>query len=119
MAHQADGVAEAEALGGDQRGVFAQAVAGHEIGDKAALAEHGPGGHGDRQQRGLLVLGELELIVGTFKTEARNGEAECIVGFFKRAPRHGKPIGKRLTHAGVLRPLARKKESGFRCQKGL
>jgi len=35
MAHQADGVAEAEALGGDQRGVFAQAVAGHEIGDKA------------------------------------------------------------------------------------
>jgi hypothetical protein len=69
VAHQADGVAELQALRRHQRRIFAQAVASHEIRGHAALAQHGARGRRYCEQRGLLVFGELELIVRAFKAE--------------------------------------------------
>ena len=119
FADEADGVREAQTARGNERGVFAEAVAGDVIGGEAGFGEDGEGGNGDGEQRRLGIFSELELVFGACKAEAGEGETERIVRFFKDAPRGGVRIGKTLAHTHGLRALAREKECSFGFQSKL
>ena len=76
-------------------------------------AQHFERGDRNRQQRRLGVLGQFQLVVRTFKTQAGNREAERLIGLFKHAPRGGVRVGQRLAHAGGLRALAGEQKSSL------
>ncbi len=113
FADEAEGVAEVEATGGDERGVFAEGVAGNIVRGTDFSFEHGPGGDRDGQERGLGVFGEAELVVGAFETEFGEREAEGIIGLFEAAPGGLKVLREGEAHARELRALAGEEESGF------
>src|SRR6185312_638576 len=89
---------------------FAEAVACNVIGFADFHAQDFPCRDGHRDERGLRVFGELELIVGAFETEFREGEAEGVVGLFKSLAGGIEILSERLAHARELRALAGKKE---------
>ena len=108
--------AKSQAAGRHQRGVLAQAVARRRNPARCLLAQHFERRDRNGQQRGLGVLGELELVFRTFETQAGNREAQRLVGLLKNAPRGGVRLGKRLAHASGLRALAGEQKSSFGCQ---
>ncbi len=119
VADEADGVGKVEGSGGDEGGVFAEAVAGDVIGGKAGFGEDGEGGGGDGEECGLGELGEFELVFGAFEAEAGEGVAESVIGGFEDVARGGVRIEEGLAHAYGLGTLAREEECGFGCQSKL
>ena len=114
-AHGADGVGEGQGPGGDVGGVFAEGMAGGEGGMDAAFGEDARGGDGDGQDRGLRVLGELELVFGALEDELREGEAEGLVGLFEDGSSDGEVVVEIAAHPYGLGALAREEEGNFRC----
>ena len=68
LADQAHGIRELQAAGRYQSGVFSQAVAGHVVRHEAAFRQHAKGGGGNREQRRLRVLRQLERIFRSLET---------------------------------------------------
>ena len=71
------------------------------------------GGDGDGEDRGLGVLGELELVFGAFKDELREREAERLVGLLKGGASGGEVVGEVAAHADGLRTLPGKEKGWF------
>ena len=110
-------ILEAQASRGHVSRVLAQAVA-RRGGDTQSDRFHGAeGGHADRQDRGLCVLGQGQLLVGSLETEARDGVREDLVGGLETGCRLRKPLGQRAPHAGVLCSLTRKEQGDRRHQR--
>src|ERR1017187_1664736 len=65
-----DRIGKAQPSRRHQRRIFAQAVARHEIRRQAVLAQYRMRGGGNGEQGRLRVLGELELLFGSFEAEA-------------------------------------------------
>ena len=72
--------------------------------------QHGLRGDGDSEQCRLLVLCELELIVGTLETQTGERKSECIVGFFEDAGGFRERIGKGFAHTRKLGTLTGEKK---------
>ena len=68
------------------------------------------GGDGNGQQRGLLILGELELIVGALKAQARERKPEGFIGLLKDTGGFGERIGEGFAHTCELGTLTWEKE---------
>ena len=98
---------------GNQRGIFAQAVARHKIRFDAVLCEHTIGGHRNCQDCRLRIGGELQLFFGALKTHFGNGKSQRGIGFVEHRARCRKIIGEFLAHAGILRSLSGKKKCEF------
>ncbi|MCY1529990.1 hypothetical protein D9M68_651630 [compost metagenome] len=112
-AHQAHSVFERERTGGRQRGVFTEAVPGHDI--RLAAARGTPGGvhrNAGRQHRGLGVGGQVELLGRAL----RDQRAQVLPQGLRR-PCHGLRDGRDarpgVQHADSLRTLAREDKSNF------
>ena len=99
LADEANGVREIEGAGGDERGVFAEAVAGGVIRREARFGEDGEGCDRDGQERGLGEFGELELLFRTFEAQARKGVTKGGIGRFKNAARGGMRVVEGFAHA--------------------
>jgi hypothetical protein len=109
----ADGVGEGESAGDDVGGVFAEGVAcGQGWGD-ALFGQYTGGCYGDGEDGGLGVLGELELVFGTFEDEFGEGKAEGVVGLFEDGAGGGEVVVEVAAHAYGLRALAGEEESWF------
>src|ERR1035438_9208563 len=74
-------------------------------------------GGGNGEQGRLRVLGELELLFGSFEAEAGEGQAERIVGLLKDPSRGGVRTGQSLAHPSELGSLAGEEKCGCRCQR--
>src|ERR1700722_6361441 len=72
------------------------------------------GGDRDGEDRGLRVLGELELVFGALEDELREGEAEGLVGLVEDGARGGELVVEIASHSNGLRALTRKEEGYFR-----
>jgi hypothetical protein len=121
-AHGADGVSKAEGPSSDMRGVFAQRVArgvAHGESTRSQLRlEHAVGRDGNRQDRRLGMLGQLELVLGAVEDDLRQRKAERVVGFFEDGARGGRSVIQRAAHADGLRSLAREKKCEDGCCGG-
>ena len=69
--------------------------------------EHGAG---VREDRGLGVVGEGELVLGALPHEAGERDAERVIDGGEGVARGGKPLGEILAHADLLRALAREEQ---------
>ena len=85
----------------------------------AALPQDGEGRGRYRQQRGLGVFGELQLVLGTFEAEAGEGEAEGVVGLLEDAPRGGIGLGQALPMPAAWEPWPGKRNAVFGVKSGL
>src|ERR1700761_8972227 len=65
---------------------------------------------GDGQDRGLGMLGALELVLRTFEDDLRERKAEGVIGLFEDRASCGKSIVQCTAHADGLRTLAGKEE---------
>ena len=90
-------------------------MAGGEGGLDAAFGKHAGGGDGDGEDRGLRVLGELELVFGAFEDELGEREAEGFVGLVEDGAGGGEVVVEVAAHADGLRALAGKEEGWFGC----
>ena len=72
--------------------------------------QHRMRGDRHRQQRRLRVLGQLELVVGAFKTQTRKRKPQRIVGFLEDAGGFGERIGEGFAHACELGTLTWEKK---------
>ena len=62
ITHGANRIREVQRARGNVRGIFTQAVAGDEGGRDAFFAQHPEGGDGNRKNRRLRDLSELQLL---------------------------------------------------------
>ena len=113
----ADGVGEGEGAGGDVGGVLAEGVAGGEgDGEVAGLQlglEDAEDGDGGGEDRGLGVLGELELVLGALEDELGEGKAKGVVGFLEDGARGGGGVVEGSAHADDLGALAWEEEGNL------
>src|SRR3954453_14679587 len=72
--------------------------------------------YGDRMRhdRGLCILGELELLVGAFAHEAEEVLAERLVDLVEHILCGSARLGQSCAHADVLAPLPRENECAHR-----
>ena len=117
LADQSQRIAEVERAGGDQRGVFTQAVAGDEawrlplLTERLeSLAHRGQARQRHGQDGRLRVDRVFELVGWTFEAQRRQLEAEDLVGLLEHPPRSVRRLEEGLAHAHVLGALARKHE---------
>ena len=105
-AHEAHGVFNRKDARGRQGRVFAQAVAGHHFGQRAALFfPSGKDGVAGGQQRGLRVDRQIQIRVGPLGNQGAQRLAERLIGAFHHGGgrrRLGDPVG----HADLLRALS-------------
>jgi len=73
---------------------------------------------GDRQDRRLRVLRQLQLIFRTFETEFGNRDTECLIDFVEDAACRRIFFRDVAPHAGVLASLPRKNEGGVVLHRG-
>ena len=114
LAHEPDGVGEVERAGGDERRVLAHRVPGGEGGlpgprrraRRPALADGREVGDRGGEQRGLGVLGPVELLGGAVPGEPADGLAERGVGRGEDGGGGGRGGGERPAHADGLGALA-------------
>jgi hypothetical protein len=89
-------------------------VTGGEADAQAARLEfrfqHAQRGDGDGQDRGLGVLGELQLVFGPFEDNLGERKAERVIGLVKDRARGGRGVIERAAHADGLRALAGKEK---------
>ena len=90
-------------------------VSGGEGGLNAAFGQDARGGDRDGEDRGLRVLGELELVFGAFEDELRESEAEGFVGLVEDGAGDGEVVVEVAAHADGLRALSGEEEGWFRC----
>src|SRR5206468_2394192 len=83
----------------------AEAVSGDELRTQSARLEQPVRRHADRENRGLGVLGERQLIVGTFENDPAEPLAECVVGLVEGLTTNRVRLGQRPAHAGCLATL--------------
>ena len=109
---EADGIAEVEGAGGDEGRVLAHRVAGREGGFGGIDAELAPAGAnggevGDArgEERGLRVLGAVEVLLGTLPCEPGDRLAERLVGGSEHGGGVGRGFGEGAAHADGLAPL--------------
>ena len=131
-AEEADGIVEREGARGHEGGVLAERVAGDEGGAFEQVgvqvggdAQEGEAGDGDR---GLRVLGLLQLVLGALEADAGEGDAEDLVGAVeellrrgetrRRGPspcrRPGRPVRGRRRRGVPRAPSRRRQEGGGR-----
>ena len=109
--HEPDGRPEIERAGADERGVLAEAVAGHRGRQAAAvLAPDAPGRHAGREHRGLRALSLAELLLGAALAQLPEVVAEHVGGFREGFLNERLGTGERGEHADGLRALAGKNE---------
>ncbi len=87
-----------------------ETVAGDERGLAAFRHQQPARGDADAEDRRLRVLGEHQLIFGTFETQLAERLAERGVRLGERLAADGKRVGQRLAHADLLRALSGKDE---------
>ena len=100
------------------RRVFAEAVSREVLRVDAFVFEHTLGGNRNGQNRGLRNLGQLELVVRSFKAELRERVAKRSISFGEDFTRNRVVVGKLSAHSDCLRSLSRKKKSERRCVHG-
>ena len=89
-------------------------MAGHDVAPgSATFFEHGMNRRRDGENGRLRILGELQLLVGTFEAELGNRESERGVDVVEDAARGGKGRGDVLAHPRVLAALPGKNERGL------
>jgi hypothetical protein len=103
--HGADSVSEREDAGGDERGVFAERVAGDDGRHNATGPEDALSGNGDGDDGGLGEGGETELVVRPMEAEGAEREAECFIGFGKDGLCFRKVLLEIAAHTDGLRAL--------------
>ena len=96
---QLHGVGKRERSRGHESRIFAEAVSGSQIGRHAMLFERAIRRHGNRQNRGLRVCGQLELVFRTFKAEFRKRKSKRGVGLFEDRMRFGEIRVEVAAHA--------------------
>src|SRR5579871_4447439 len=69
FAHEAQGVAETDGTSRDQSRVLSETVPCNIIRADAKFTEHSECGDGDRQQRGLRVFGEAQLLFAALRAK--------------------------------------------------
>ena len=110
---------QGQRTGGDQRGVFAQAVAGEQRRRRATdLLPYAPAGHARREQRRLGEFGTVEGVFLAFARQCPQVDAGARGRFGERVADDrmgGRQLGE---HAGKLRSLPGKDE-GERSGHGL
>ena len=109
----ADCVGEGEGIGDDVSGVFAEGVTGGKGGLNPSFGEDSCGGDGDGQDRGLGVLGELELIFGAVEDQLRERKTEGLVSLFEDRARGGEVVVEVASHANGLRALTGEEKGKF------
>ena len=106
---QSDGVGELEYPGGDQGGVFTEAVAGDGGGvaglGAAGFAPGAPSGDAYGHDGRLGVHGVLEFAGGAFKYHSGQGEPQAVVRFLKGFAGGGGGLEQGGAHADFLRAL--------------
>ena len=113
LADEADAVLEREDAGGDERGVLAHRVAGgegrlrgREAGCGPALAQRLEDGDRRGEERGLGVLGQVQLLGRAVPGERADRLAEGGVGRGEHGRGGGRGRGEIPAHAHGLRALA-------------
>ena len=114
-AQQARGIADAEAAGGGERGIFAERMAGHEGGvppdREAGLGlQHPQGGERDRHQGRLGIFGELQGLGRAVPDDGGQLLAERRIDLVENRARRRKGLRQGLAHADRLGTLPRKCE---------
>src|SRR5207245_2962509 len=86
-------------------------MAGHEIRLRKTDGFHGrERSNGRRQNRGLSVLSQLQLLSRSVETQLRQRKPYCFVCFFKDLSGRRKVFGQVFSHAWMLRSLPGKNE---------
>src|SRR5271156_2134326 len=112
-AYQFYGGRKIEAAGGDQRGIFAEAVAGDKIGSDALFGQGAKRGDRDGQDGRLSIGRELQFVFGAIAAHLEKVETDGGVGVFEDTFGFGEIIGEVAAHAGILRGLPWKQECEF------
>ena len=103
-AHELRAVVQRERAGGDQRGVFAEAVAGEQRRLRAAARlPRAPRGDAGGEQRGLREFGLVELVFRALLRERPQVDARAFGGFVERGA-HAARAAARVRRA--CRPIA-------------
>jgi hypothetical protein len=105
IANKAEGIGKVERSGCNQRGILAQAVAGHEGRINSGTVEYAVRGNGNGEQGRLSNFRFEQFFLRTFKAELGQGIAEGIIGLFKGLAGYWFLFGKVSAHAGLLRTL--------------
>ena len=109
--HEPDSRPEIERTGAHERGVLAEAVAGHCRRQAAAvLAPDAPRGDAGREHRGLRALGLAELVLGAALAQLPEVVTEHVGGLRERFLHERLGAGERGEHADGLRALTGKNE---------
>jgi hypothetical protein len=110
-AHEARRVGEAERARGVMRGELAERVAGGGAHvRREAVARDRPRGGAVREQRGLRVVRERQVVRGPLEAQRRERDAERRVDRLEGLARGGMRVGEVEAHSRLLRPLAGKEE---------
>src|SRR6185503_14023457 len=110
VADSANRVGEAERPRGHLSGVFAKAVSGDECRLNPLFVQHAPGSNGNRENRGLSILRQTQLVFGTFKAKLRQFHSQSFIGLYEGLSRDRKAVGKIFAHTDGLRTLAGKEK---------
>ncbi len=70
--------------------------------DNPFFLQHAPHGGAHGQDRRLGIFRQLQLLVGAFKAELRDGEAQRLVGFLKGVARYRIERGQLFAHSRCL-----------------
>src|SRR5438477_2985553 len=92
-------VAKAQGSRRYMRGVFAEAMPRNILWLHAFFRKHTLSSDGNRKNRGLSDLGELQLVFRTFKTKLGKRITKRAIGFRKRLACHAISLGKLLAHS--------------------
>jgi len=103
-------VRERKRAGSDVGRVLAEAVPGDKRRRDTFRRQQPVRRDARREDRRLRVLGQRQLVLGTFETELAERLAQRRVCLGKRLRAHGKRVGERLAHADLLRTLTREDE---------
>src|SRR6185503_9840309 len=87
-----------------------EAMAGNERRCDSARREQTLRRNAHRQDRRLRVLGQRELLFGSFEDQTAQPLAERRVGFLERVAAHREGVRERFAHADFLRALSWKNE---------
>ena len=104
--HEQDGILEVHDARGDERGVLTEAMAARDVRLDAVLFEDLVGDDAHREDGGLGVGRELQILGRALEAHLLDGIAERLIRLAEEFLRHVVLLAEILSHADGLRPLA-------------
>src|SRR5262249_48215992 len=115
-AHKLDSFTQRQRTGSNQRRILAETMPGDKIRTDSFFFEYAEKGDRSCKNRGLSVLGKLEILLRPFEAKSGYRKIEGGIGFVKDGASGREFLRDLATHARVLRALTRKNKCSFHTQ---